>query len=146
MIPRMKLSQFHFHYVWTNRCTLKSHLGAIKRIYEQEIERFKRISLNTKERKNQRNAFKYLMGKQESKGKESKYSNIETTEYLMPTTYMPTIAQKQKMFIIKIRMVEISEHFPNKGIPETCSCGESETMAHIYYCEKLNDEKYPKLK
>ena len=77
------------------------------------------------------------MGKQGSKGKESKYSNVETTEYLMPTTYMPTIAQKQKMFIIKIRMVKISEHFPNKGIPETCSCGES---------EKLNYEKYPKLK
>ena len=43
-------------------------------------------------------------------------------------------------------MVEIFENFQNRGIPETCSCGESETMAHIYYCEKLNDEKYQKLK
>ena len=53
-------------------------------------------------------------------------------EYLLPTNYMLTIAQKQKMFSIKNRMVEISDNFPNKGIPEICSCGESEIMAHIY--------------
>ena len=47
------------------------------------------------------NAFKYLMGKQGSKGKESKYSNIEMAKYLMPTKYMLTIAQKQIMFSIK---------------------------------------------
>ena len=43
-------------------------------------------------------------------------------------------------------MVEISDNFPYKGIPEICSCGESEIMAHIYNCEKLNNEKYPMLK
>ena len=35
------------NYVWTNRCPVKSHLGVINRIYEQEIQRFTSKSLNS---------------------------------------------------------------------------------------------------
>jgi hypothetical protein len=43
-------------------------------------------------------------------------------------------------------MVEISENFPGKEISSICHCGTTETMSHIYYCEKWNNGIQPSLK
>ena len=74
------------------------------------------------------------------------YSEIGMAEYLMPFNSKLSIEQKQKMFAVKNRMIEISENFPGKEISENCYCGTKETMSHIYYCEKLNNGNKPSLK
>ena len=92
------------------------------------------------------NALQYLTGKQKSKGSEIKYSDIEMAEYLHPINSELTIEQKQKMFSVRNRMVEIAENFPGKEISDICYCGKSESMSHIYYCEKLNNNEPQHLK
>ena len=87
----------------------------------------------------QKNAFKYLKGKQRSKGSEILYTDIQMAEYLLPCNSKLTISQKQHMFAIRNRMLEISENFPGKDISEICCCGKLESMLHIYSCEKLNN-------
>ena len=89
------------------------------------------------------NALKYLLNKQKSKGKEIKYSEIQMAEYLLPINTQLTVIQKQKMFAVKNRMIEIYENFPGKN---EFICKEKESMSHIYYCEILNEGKYPILK
>ena len=71
----------------------------------------------------QKNAFKYLKGKQRSKGSEILYTDIQMAEYLLPCNSKLTISQKQHMFAIRNRMLEISENFPGKDISEICCCG-----------------------
>ena len=89
------------------------------------------------------NALTYLTGKQKSKGSEIRYSDIEMADYLLPVNSELTIEQKQKMFSVRNRMIEISENFPGKEIDDKCYCGKDESMSHIYYCEKLHDSKPP---
>ena len=59
-------------------------------------------------------------------------------EYLLPTNSKLTISQKQKMFSVKNRMIEISENFHGKDMDNKCSCGQLETILHIYNCETLD--------
>ena len=92
------------------------------------------------------NALKYLIEKQRSKGTEMKYSEFAMAEYLTPSNSKLTIKQKQKMFEVRNRMLEISENFQGKEISAWCCCGASETMSHIYNCEILNDRNQPNLK
>ena len=64
------------------------------------------------------------------------------SDYLLPSTSGLTISEKQEMFSIKNRMVQISYNFPqNKNIDE-CLCGEKETLEHIYSCKLLNKEEH----
>ena len=53
------------------------------------------------------NALQYLREKRKSKGKEIEYSRIEMAEYLDPGNENLTIVDKQKLFSIRNRMVEI---------------------------------------
>ena len=93
-----------------------------------------------------KNALQYLVEKHRSKGTEIAYSYIEMAEYLKPFNSKLTIEQKQKIFAIRNRMIEISENFPGKEISSTCHCGTTETILHIYFCEKWNNGKQPSLK
>ena len=52
-----------------------------------------------------------------------------------------TIQEKQEMFSIKNRMVQISQNFPQTNKIDICLCGEIETMNHIYSCKSLNTEE-----
>ena len=61
------------------------------------------------------------------------------SDYLAPITAL-TISEKQEMFAIKNRMVQISYNFPNNKKIETCLCGQEENMEHIYLCKILNKE------
>ena len=77
------------------------------------------------------NALKYLIEKSGSKGKEMKYTEIEMSDYLHPTNVNLSIAQKQNMFAVKNRMIEISVNFPKGNLETKCQCGKIEDMAHI---------------
>ena len=93
------------------------------------------------------NALNYLKGKQKSKGGEILYSDIEMAEYLLPTNEALTLEEKQKLFSIRNRMVDIPSNFPKSDEKSLCFCGEQENMKHIFDCEILNEgnktsEKY----
>ena len=62
-----------------------------------------------------RNAFKYLVEKKGSKGKEIQESELSMAEYLLPTTAL-TICEKQQMFAVKNRMKEIPANFSKPNI------------------------------
>ena len=58
-----------------------------------------------------------------------------------------SIEQKQKLFSIRNRMVQIPDNFPKSEMKTKCFCGENEDMKHIYTCDILNQgigqtEKY----
>ena len=93
------------------------------------------------------NALTYLKGKRKSKGKEIKYEELEMAEYLGPTNIILTIEEKQKLFGIRNRMVNLPINFPKSKIKPKCICGETEEMEHIVKCENWNEtvntsEKY----
>ena len=67
-------------------------------------------------------------------------------EYLQPLNKILTITEKQKMFEVKTRMVNIPTNFPKLNMDYICPCGEKEIMEHVYNCEMLNDGVKPKLK
>ena len=86
-------------------------------------------------------AFKYLMEKRGKKGKEIEYFSIRMADYLAPNMTEITIKEKQEMFSIINRMVQISQNFPQTNKIDICLCGEIETMNHIYSCKSLNTEE-----
>ena len=92
------------------------------------------------------NAIIYLEQKQGSKGKENTFLDLSMVEYLQPLNKIPTITEKQKMFEVKTRMVNIPTNFPKQNMEYICPCGEKENMEHLYNCEMLNDGVKPKLK
>ena len=92
------------------------------------------------------NALIYLKKKIKSKGSEMAYSDIELADYLQPINPM-SIEQKQRLFAIRNRMVQIPDNFPKSEIKTKCFCGAIEDMKHIYTCNILNEgisqsEKY----
>ena len=93
-----------------------------------------------------KNAFQYLISKKGSKGKENSESELSMAEYLLPSNTALTISERQQMFAVKNRMVEIPANFPNPKIENICICGEKEDMKHIYQCETINDGEQPVLK
>ena len=86
-------------------------------------------------------ALQYLLGKRRNKGKEIKYSCLRMAEYLLPQKDIITISEKQYIFSIRNRMVQIENNFPEKKIEKLCRCGLKEDMKHIYYCKILNSEE-----
>ena len=87
-------------------------------------------------------AFNYIIEKRGKKGSEIKFLSLRMSDYLLPSTSGLTISEKQEMFSIKNRMVQISYNFPQNKNIDKCVCGEEETMEHIYSCKLLNKEKY----
>ena len=63
------------------------------------------------------------------------------SDYLLPSTKGLTISEKQEMFAIKNRMVQISYNFPQNKSIDKCQCGEEESMEHIYSCKLLNKQE-----
>ena len=86
-------------------------------------------------------AFKYLIEKRGKKGSEMEYSTLRMSDYLLPSTKGLTISEKQEMFAIKNRMVQISYNFSQNKNIDSCLCGEEETMKHIYSCKLLNKQE-----
>ena len=82
----------------------------------------------------------YLLQKRGSKGNEIKYSCIKMAEYLLPNDEELSISDQRYIFSIINRMVPILENFPNSQTGKICSCGQIESMRHIYICTNLNIE------
>ena len=55
-------------------------------------------------------AFNYLLNKRGSKGQEIIYNRLEMAEYLMPSNNMINIEDKQNIFAIRNRMVDIGNN------------------------------------
>ena len=86
-------------------------------------------------------AFQYLLGKRGSKGKEILYQNLKMADYLLPNNQPISISEKQYIFAIRNRMVQIEINFPKNETGKNCICGDTMTMKHIYSCKMLNNEK-----
>ena len=86
------------------------------------------------------NALKYLKKKQKSKGSEIFYTDIEMEDYLLPENTMLTIDEKQQLFAVRNRMIEIASNFPKPGGKPSCLCGAEENMKHIFNCKMFNEE------
>ena len=68
-------------------------------------------------------------------------------EYLPPVNNELTIEQKQTMFSVRNRMINIPANFPknNHNSDYKCLCGKHEDNQHIYNCELLgtHEQKIP---
>ena len=84
---------------------------------------------------------RYLLNKRGKKGQEVEHQNIRMADYLAPNKSRLSIEEKQRMFAIINRMVNISYNFPQNNRIAICCCGEEETMEHIYNCKTLNSEE-----
>ena len=62
-------------------------------------------------------------------------------KYLSPTEEKITIEDQRNIFAIRNRMILIQSNFKNNRKAETCACGISENMEHIYNCKILETEK-----
>ena len=81
----------------------------------------------------EKTALAYYKNRQGQKGGEIVYSAIELSEYLSPTTDL-NISEKRYLFEMKNRMIRITANFPSKQKLESCPCGETENMEHVYTC------------
>ena len=58
----------------------------------------------------------------------------------MPYNRELTILEKQQVFRIRNRMIDIPSNFPKSDKKPLCVCGGEESMENIYNCEILNEE------
>ena len=49
-----------------------------------------------------------------------------------------SIEERQKLFAMKNKMIDIPNNFPKSDIKTRCFCGMIEDMNHIYECELFN--------
>ena len=107
-----------------------------KQIKDMAKNKFKIL---VKEKCNQA-AFAYLIEKQKSgsKGREIKYSCLETADYLLPQARI-SIKDQREIFSIRSRTNPLGA---NMGKIEYCEtkCGEILTNSHIFQCCVLNME------
>ena len=62
-------------------------------------------------------------------------------DYLAPNSSGITILEKQEMFAVINRMINISYNFPQNKKIDICLCRQEETMEHNYTCKQLNIKK-----
>ena len=79
--------------------------------------------------------------KQKSKGGEISYPDSEMADYLLPSNDALTVENKQKLFSIRNRMIDIPSNFQKSDEKSLCFCGEQENMKHVFDCEILNEGK-----
>ena len=131
---------------WASKCLSDLKELKISENFE-EIRRMKKKQfLSLLKSRLGENALLYLKKKRKSKCSEIDYSDIVLADYLQPINPM-SIEQKQKLFSIRNRMVQVPDNFPKSEIKTKCFCGENEDMKHIYTCNILNEgigqtEKY----
>ena len=123
---------------WASTCQKDLQKLNISQTLEEIRKMPKRTFQNILQKSIKENALTYLFKKRGSKGSEIKYKALEMADYLLPYNHMLKIEEKQRIFSIRNKMVEIGDNF---GKIEECFCGSKETMSHIYNCEALNGEK-----
>ena len=123
-------------YTCLNDLKLIRFDGSLEEIKLMTKTKFNKI---VKERINE-NALQYLTGKQGSKGKQMRYTDIEMAAYLLPDNKL-TIEQKRRIFEIRNGMIDIPSNFSHRNEIFYCFCGEREDMQHVYHCKTLNKDK-----
>ena len=63
------------------------------------------------------------------------------SEYLLPNSEDLSIENKQKIFGIRNKMVNIPANFSSSENKYKCWCGNNEDMKHVYICKMLNPEE-----
>ena len=86
-------------------------------------------------------AFEYINEKRGKKGSEVNHVSLRLADYLAPNNSGLSILEKQEMFSVINRMVQISYNFRQNDEIDVCQCGQKETMEHIYICKLLNNEE-----
>ena len=84
---------------------LKMSLEEIKLMKKTQ---FKKIIENSIKEK----AFQYLLEKRGSKGSQIRYSSLKMQEYLLPDKENLSITDKQYIFAIRNRMIQIEYNLP----------------------------------
>ena len=123
---------------WASTCRNDLEELKIELSYEQIKVMTKSKFTNILKQKITENALKYLLEKQGSKGKEILYTHLEMAEYLLPCHNKISVGEKQEIFAMRNRMVDIPQNNGNKSIK--CICNETENMKHIYICEILSEK------
>ena len=123
---------------WVSQCKKDLSELNIRENFEEITNMQKVTFLNIIKEKLKENALKYLNKKKGSKGKEIEYNGLEMAEYFMPYGDELTIEDKQYIFSIRNRMVDIGANY---GKSESCFCGADENMLHVYTCKHLNVEE-----
>ena len=85
-------------------------------------------------------ALKYLLKKQKYKGHEIEYTNLQTSDYLLPNKIITSIDDKRLIFSFRNKTYNLSE-YPNVYKRQLCVCKTEENLAHIYECKYLNSNK-----
>ena len=86
----------------------------------------------------------YLLGIRGSKGKEIKYNRLEMSHYLMPNDSKMSVENKQYIFSMRNRMIQMSSNFSSEKEKVTCQmgCNEYENQQHIYDCYLYNEKNH----
>ena len=127
---------------WASSCiqalkylNIELSIDDIKLMRKSQFRNILKSSINKK-------ALEYLLAKRGSKGAEISYSSLKMQEYLLPQRIENlSISEKQYIFAIRNRMIQIDFNFKNGKSEKLCICGEIEDMMHIYTCNILNPEK-----
>ena len=124
---------------WKNQLTCFQDLQQLE--ISESLDEIKKMSkrkfTNMLKSRQRVNALKYLIEKQKSKGKEISYSELKMADYLLPYNSELTILEKQQVFRIRNRMIDIPSNFPKSNNKPLCVCGGEESMEHIYNCGTL---------
>ena len=84
-------------------------------------------------------AFKYLLSKVKSKGKEIVYQkDLQCQTYLLPNNIL-TIQEQRAIFSFRTRMNYWNNNYKGKNIVEYCQCESEITNKHLYECKVLNN-------
>ena len=106
----------------------------IKHLKKSKLKYILRNKINEK-------ALQYLLNKRGSKGSEIKYKNLQMSLYLSPNEYNLKHSEKEEIFAIRNKMINIFGNFQSQNFPKLCQVGclNIENMTHIYMCGKLNE-------
>ena len=84
-------------------------------------------------------AFKYLLSKIKSKGKEIKYNSyFECQGYLKPNSIL-TLHDQRTIFMFRARMNNLIYNFQGKNKLQYCECESLMTNNHLYDCKMMNN-------
>ena len=98
----------------------------------------KHMFKNMVSQKVRKTAFKYLILRIKSKGKEINYeTNLKCQKYLMPNKIL-TVQEQRQIFSYRSRMNNLKHNFKSNKITELCECKTQMTNIHLYECKVLN--------
>ena len=109
---------------WVSSCKMDLEKMKIELKFEEIRKMSKDDFLKMIKLKLANNSLEYLLSKRGSKGKEIFYQKLEMAEYLMPHNDKLSIQEKQSLFAVRNRMINIGNNFGKMEICEKCKMNE----------------------